>query len=94
MIGFQKTHMALWKPVTHKLVSRKTLLDHLPPAAPNFHILENLPHPILLCAPKKAGSMTFYWAFVAHIDEKDGTSWVRGPQNKTRCQVHKIMEGS
>ena len=63
---------------------RQALLDHLPPLAPNFHILENLPHPILMCVPKKAGSMTFMWSFIANINNEDGTSWVLGPQNTTR----------
>ena len=32
------------------------LKDLLPPKKPNFHILENLRRPILLCAPKKVGN--------------------------------------
>ena len=38
------------------------LRELLPPKRPNFHILENLRRPILLCAPKKvSGDLKTFW---------------------------------
>jgi len=68
-----------------KSTPKTPLRELLPPKRPNFHILENLRRPILLCAPKKVGSMTFFWAFLTHLDEDDGASWVLGP-NKSKSE--------
>ena len=32
----------------------------------------------------KVGSMTFFWAFLTHLDEDDGASWVLGPNKSNR----------
>ena len=32
----------------------------------------------------QVGSMTFFWAFLSHLDEDDGASWIHGPNKSTR----------
>ena len=45
-----------------KSTPKTPLRELLPPKKPNFHILENLRRPILLCAPKKvSGDLKTFW---------------------------------
>ena len=45
-----------------KSTPKTPLRELLPPKRPNFHILENLRRPILLCAPKKvSGDLKTFW---------------------------------
>ena len=45
-----------------KSTPKTPLRELLPPKKPNFHILENLRRPILLCAPKKvSGDIKAFW---------------------------------
>jgi len=41
----------------------------------------------MLCAPKKVGSMTFFWGMSSHLDEADSMSWLKRPKKRTSPQI-------